>query len=147
MKNITLLAKKAPSPRKPARPRYRLGWRLFQSLRRQDLILLAGVLSLACVSVLVLTFLILGRQSTMQATPATVVAAPTPQHVVSYIQVTGLSQFNLAKDAAQQWAADAQLVSANASWPKIISRDQVGEPTPWTYRFYSPVRCVCSLFR
>jgi hypothetical protein len=112
---------------------------LFQQLRRRDLILLAGVLALACVSALAVIFLILSYRSVADtaALPANR-PGPQPTHTVTFVQVTGLGQYRSAQTAAQSWAGDAQLVSANTAWPKMISKDQVGEPTVWTYRFYSP---------
>jgi hypothetical protein len=54
--------------------------------------------------------------------------------------VTGLKQFPPVRTAAEAWAPDAQLVSANADWPRVVDKAQVGEPTLWTYRFYSPAK-------
>jgi len=143
-----VLSKQITSSRNSARPRASRatpwGVRLLQRTHRRDLILLAGVLALACVSVLTVGFLVLRFQSGLGpvSTPAAPVAVPGPQptHTVTFDQVTGLNQYAVAKTAAQKWAADAALVSANASWPKIIGREQVGEPTLWTYRFYSPAK-------
>lgn len=87
------------------------------------------------------SFLVLRYQPAAEAIPETAaVPGPQPTHTVTFAQITGLTQFALAQSAAQNWAADAGLVSANASWPKVISKDQVGEPTLWTYRFYSPAK-------
>lgn len=102
--------------------------------------MLTGLLALACVSVLTVALLVLRYQPASEPTEvATSVAVPGPQptHTVTFTQVTGLSQYKLAQTAAQSWAADAQLVSANAAWPKVIGKAQVGEPTLWTYRFFS----------
>lgn len=51
-----------------------------------------------------------------------------------------MKQYPPVRAAAQAWAADAQLVSANADWPKVVDKSYVGEPTLWTYRFYSPAK-------
>lgn len=138
-----MLTKQASPSRSSLRQRRttRSGWGLLQRLRRQDLILLTGLVALACVSVLAVTFLVLRYQTPAAESPSVTVAAvpgPQPTHTVTFVQVTGLSQYPVAKAAAQSWAADAQLVSANATWPKVISQNLVGEPTLWTYRFYSP---------
>jgi hypothetical protein len=114
---------------------------IMQRIRRQDLILLTGVLSLACFSVVTVSLLILSQQPTgagvmePSSTPG-----PQPTHTVTYVQITGLSQYRLAEAKARAWAADAQLVSSQANWPRIITQDQIGEPGQWTYRFYSPAR-------
>jgi hypothetical protein len=107
------------------------------------LILLTGALSLACVTVLVITFLVLSYQTEIMpaATPeVAAVPGPQPTYTVSFGQITGLKQYEAARSAAQSWAADAELVSANATWPKIIGKEQVGEPALWTYRFYSAAK-------
>lgn len=142
-----MLTKQTTPSRNPVRkrtaPTRRGGWNVLQKLHRRDLILLSGVLALACVSVLTVTFLVLRYQPAAGVTPqAAAVTPPGPQptHTVSFVQVTGLSQYTLVNAAAQSWAGDAQLISANATWPKVISREQVGEPTTWTYRFYSPAK-------
>lgn len=134
----------AKPDRKPAqaRPRHkRRGLMLqLQRIRRRDIILLIGLLSLACTSVIVVMLLVL------QARPAEVTVAPEPTntpgpqptHTVTHVQITGLSQYSPAMAAAQAWAADAQLVSASANWPFVVGMDQIGQPTQWTYRFYSP---------
>jgi hypothetical protein len=80
-----------------------------------------------------------------QASPKSVAGVanpiqPQPTHTVGYTQVTGLKQYIPARTAAQAWATDAQLVSANADWPKVVDEAQVGEPILWSYRFYSPAK-------
>jgi hypothetical protein len=90
-----------------------------------------------------ITFLVLRYQPAAEPVPVTAAAGapgPQPTHTVTYVQVTGLGQYQPAKAAAQSWAADAQLISANATWPKVISKDKVGEPTLWTYHFFSPTK-------
>jgi hypothetical protein len=102
---------------------------------------LSGVLALACVSVLVVIFLVLSYQPASGSLPQTAgQPGPQPTHTVTFVQITGLGQYAPAQAAAQEWAADAQLVSANATWPRVISKEQVGEPAVWTYRFYSPAK-------
>jgi len=111
-----------------------------QRLRRQDIVLLTGLLSLACFSLIVVGFLILRFQPATAGpvlTPA-VTPGPQPTHTVTYVQVTGLNQYELAKARALAWAPDAQLVSANTHWPGVISLEQVGAPGEWSYQFYSP---------
>ncbi len=116
---------------------------MLQKIRRRDLILLSGLISLACFSMITVLLLILRSQ------PEPAVSAPTanggtpgpaPTHTVTFVQVTGLSQYPLAEAAAIAWAADAQLVSANADWPRVLEIGQVGQPTTWNYRFYSPAK-------
>ena len=115
---------------------------LLQRLRRQDIILLSGLLSLACFSVILVGLLIV-RFQPARATPAVApgaVPGPQPTHTVTFVQITGLSQYQLAEAEALAWSPDAQLVSANANWPDVLSEGQIGEPGQWTFRFYSPGR-------
>lgn len=119
----------------------RPGWGTVQRVRRRDLILLAGALSLACVSAMAVMIWVLQSQPRAQSLPGGAgLPQPQPTHTVAFVQVTGLNQSEPARAAAQAWASDAQLVSANASWPKVVNKAQVGEPTLWTYRFYSPAK-------
>jgi hypothetical protein len=117
-------------------------WRTFQRIRRRDLILLSGVLLLACMSVIVVISLVWQNQAPPESITnvANPVPQPRPTHTVTFVAVTGLKQFPPVRTTAQAWAPDAQLVSANADWPTVIDKSQVGEPTLWSYRFYSPAK-------
>lgn len=114
--------------------------RLLQRLRRRDIILLAGLSTFACFVVIIVALLILRYQPINSTTSAVVETVPTvlPIHTVTFTQITGLTQFQPAQTASQDWAADAQLISASANWPGVLSVGQVGEPVEWSYRFYSP---------
>jgi hypothetical protein len=92
------------------------------------------------VSVIAVAFLLLRYQTQVGPTALVSTPGPQPTHTVTYVQVTGLSQYQPAQAAAQVWAEDAQLAGANATWPKILTKEQIGEPTTWTYRFYSPAK-------
>ncbi len=135
------MTRQAPSQRKPRRGRpTQWSLRALQRTRRRELILLTGLVLLACISVLMIVFLILRAQPGVGYVEGQGGAVPAPTHTVTFVQITGLNQAVLAKAAAQNWAEDAQLVSANTRWPKIVNKQQVGEPTAWTYRFYSPAK-------
>ncbi|MBN1218578.1 MAG: hypothetical protein JXM69_06610 [Anaerolineae bacterium] len=130
-------AKRRPPPARPARPFF------MQRLRRQDLILLTGVLSLACFSVITVGLLLLRyQQSLASPTAANPASIPEPQatHTVAFVQITGLGQYSPVEAEARAWAGDAQLVAAHANWPQVFYQDQLGQPGQWTYRFYSPER-------
>ncbi len=43
-----------------------------------------------------------------------------------------------AQEAASAWQADAQLVSANASWRGLPPDDLLGEEVAWSFTFFSP---------
>ena len=114
--------------------------RLLQRLRRRDIILLTGLSTFACFVVMIVALLILRYQPVDSASSAEFKTVPTvlPVHTVTFTQVTGLTQFQPAWSASQDWAADAQLISASANWPGVLSEGQIGEPVQWSYRFYSP---------
>ncbi len=115
---------------------------MLQQLHRRDLILLAGATALACITVFGVMGLILNHQArtmpVVNQTPVT--AAATPRYTVAYQDVTGLSQFTPARAAAIEWAGDAQLVAASSNWPTVLKIEEVGQPSPWVYRFYSPAQ-------
>lgn len=114
---------------------------LLQRLRRRDIILLSGLLMLACTSLITVGLLILRYQPApppIQLDGGVPTPGPQPVHTVTYTEVTGLGQYQIAWREGQSWATDAALVSASASWPQVLSVGQVGEPVDWHYRFYSP---------
>jgi hypothetical protein len=113
---------------------------MLQKIRRRDIILLSGVASLACFSLITVAILILRTQPASSSGPASSSSGPgpLPTHTVAYLDITGLRQQTLAEATARSWAEDAQLVSINAGWPEVLRIDQVGEPATWHYRFYSP---------
>lgn len=136
------MSKKAGAKPRPTAGRRARGKPFFlQKIRRQDIILLAGVASLACFSLITVGLLIL-RYSSSQTEATTLSPAnrvrPVPTHTIPYTQVTGLGQFKPAQAEALAWAEDAQLVSANANWLQVTAMEHVGQPGQWTYRFYSP---------
>jgi hypothetical protein len=104
--------------------------------------LLTGVLSLACFIVVAVGFLVLRYQPPASGQLEGPIGTPGPQptHTVTYVQITGLSQYQLAEAEARAWASDAQLASAHANWPRVFTEGEIGEPGQWTYRFYSPAR-------
>lgn len=114
---------------------------MLQKIRRRDLILLSGALALACFTLLTVAILILRTQPVVGSSPAVAPdnrPGPQPTHTVVFVEITGLSQQGLAQATAAAWAADAELVSINGAWPEVLRVDQVGEPTTWRYRYYSP---------
>jgi hypothetical protein len=130
-----------PKRHKAASPRKK-GF-ILQRLRRQDLILLTGLLALACVSMISVGFLILRFQQSADPLQAenlgpTPTPGPQPTYTVSFVEITGLGQYQAVAAEAKSWAEDAQLVSASANWPGVLGVEQVGQPAQWSYRFYSP---------
>jgi hypothetical protein len=136
------MSKKPGAKAQPAAGRRARGRPFFlQKIRRRDIILLIGLTAFACFSLITVGLLILRYSSTeVEATAPANQPRPIPTHVIPYTQVTGLGQFKPAQAEALAWAEDALLVSASANWPGVTSMEQVGQPGPWTYRFYSPAK-------
>src|SRR5688500_7618279 len=57
--------------------------------------------------------------------------------------VTARESYTLAETAARQWAADALLVNARATWPpeSTLRPDEVS----WDFIFYSPAQSATAL--
>ena len=115
---------------------------MLQQLRRRDLIVLMGVLTLLCVAAFgagYAVYAVLQNQTDNGSTLPVAEAGQTEiQHTINNLDVTGLTQYPLAKEAAQGWANDIELIAAGSDWPTVLAVDQVGEPSSWGYRFYSP---------
>jgi hypothetical protein len=58
---------------------------------------------------------------------------------VEFVEVTARRFYPAAEALARAWEPDAQLVGANASW-SATAVNLVGNPTDWSFRFYSPAR-------
>jgi hypothetical protein len=63
--------------------------------------------------------------------------APQATFTMEFTSLTARQLFPVARDRAMLWQADAQLASATANWEKTAI-NLVGQPTTWTFRFYSP---------
>jgi len=100
---------------------------MLKSLKRRDIIILVTFwISTACVIGLLLLFFML-RYSEWSR----------PVYNLKAAEVTALSLFPAAQEAAQKWEGDVQFVSASATW-NHASISQFEQPVEWIYRFYSP---------
>ncbi len=109
---------------------------MLQQIRRRDIILLTGLFSLAGVVVIAVAMLII-RQNNTFATETDVRPQPQATFTVTYQQITGLKQYGLAEKESKIWADDAELVVASTDWPQVANAEQVGQPSDWSYHFYS----------
>lgn len=96
---------------------------------------LGGLLVVLLAAVIVLGLLFWLQPGVGEAPPLPTTLAPTAE-----LQgVTALTGFAQARQAARSWQADAQLVTATATWP--VSRDaallSAGQEN-WRFSFYSP---------
>lgn len=110
-------------------------------MKRRDIFILILVWAGAGLLVLIAGFLYLA-QSQGRPLTTTAVEAPAPAPTlpntfqVTFAENTALQLYPIAEAAARSWQADARLVSAEATW-RTTAIDQVGKPTPWSFRFYS----------
>lgn len=110
---------------------------MFQNIRRRDIVLLVGLFSLAGVIIITIGLLIL-RDAGQQTLEPVAVDEALLNYQIAHTETTGLHQFQLAQQVALQWANDAALIFASASWSQVTAIEQVGQPGEWVYHFYSP---------
>jgi hypothetical protein len=100
---------------------------LFRSLRRRDyLILTTFWFGSACVVGLILIFFAFSTSGQSQS----VYELPPDE-------VTALTLYPLAEEAALAWEKDVLFISASTSW-NHASMAALGQPVEWVFRFYSP---------
>lgn len=64
--------------------------------------------------------------------------APGEESAAPLSPVTASLAYPAAFTAAENWQADAQLVSATASWPDVTSEEDLDRAVAWGYTFLSP---------
>lgn len=110
------------------------------NLRRRDIILIVGFWVVGCALLGTVGYFILSP-GIISAPPAPLPApanlAPQATVTVTYSQVTAKNMQPATQGKLSQWAADAQLFAIAATWENT-TLNSVGEPTYWTYRYYSP---------
>ena len=106
-------------------------------LRRSDIILILGFWFIGCALLGTVGYFILSPSFTPQPTADKTIIAPQATVTVTFTQVTAKSMQAAAQPKLSQWATDAQLFAVTATW-ETATLNSVGEPTYWTYRYYSP---------
>lgn len=108
-------------------------------LKRRDLTIL--LVAWLVVAVGILTAMILLWPFGELSTPGQAAVAPTvaPTYTVEFSQVTARSLYPQAEAAARAWQADAELAGVATNWAQTAV-NLVGNPTTWTFRFYSPLQ-------
>jgi hypothetical protein len=105
-------------------------------LRRRELILIASFWLAGC-ALLGAVFYFGVLQSPSTASTANILR-PQATFTVVYNQVTARSSQEVAfAQARDLWQEDAQLMAVMSTW-ESTNLESVGQPTTWTYRFYSP---------
>jgi len=110
------------------------------NLRRSDIILILGFWVVGCALLGTVGYFILYPGIfTPQPAPAPAEAIIVPQATVTvtFSQVTAKTMQAATQAKLAQWATDAQLFAIAATWENA-TLTSVGEPTYWTYRYYSP---------
>jgi hypothetical protein len=110
-------------------------------LRRRDLFILAALWLVAASLILGLTVWFLVSRPAGQAAFGSPAATPTPAptYTVPFVEVTARRLYPAAEALARAWEPDIQLAGASARWP-AATVDRLGDPTDWSFRFYSPAR-------
>ncbi len=109
-------------------------------LRRSDIILILGFWIIGCALLGTVGYFILYPGiAPPPAPPADAIIAPQATVTVVFTQVTAKTMQAAAQTKLSQWATDAQLFAVTATWDNT-TLTEVGEPTFWTYRYYSPSR-------
>jgi hypothetical protein len=108
-------------------------------LKRSDIIILLAGWLFVCLAGLGFLYLYMQRQSAGPLPKDATQPSPEPQatYTVEYTSHTARELFAAARDRAAAWQADVQPVSVTATWEKTAI-NLVGQPTIWTFRFYSP---------
>lgn len=106
------------------------------NLRRRDIVLIGSFWLIGCALLgLVLYFGVLQNQSLSVTGSA---LRPQATITVVYNEITAQSSQKIAVDHAKtNWQEDAQLMAVTSTWERTELQG-VGQPSPWTYRFYSP---------
>lgn len=91
-------------------------------------------------ALVVIVFAVLAQMiSRAPARPAvpTPVAVQATTYRLAEVPYSARGYYPRADQAARTWQADAQLVSATATWG-FAEIDDLSQPVDWTYQFYSP---------
>lgn len=107
-------------------------------LRRRDLFLILAFWLIGAILVGGVVYFVV-MQPQQPTTTLAIAPQIRPQATVTVIhtQITAKSLQPGTVNQVASWEEDAQLISIAATWEKT-DMNQVGQPTSWTYRFYSP---------
>ncbi len=105
------------------------------NLRRRDIILIVGFWLVGCALLSVIFYFVVFPSA--PSPPKNRVIAPQATYTLAYTQVTAKSMQPATQSKLAQWATDAKLFAVAATWDKT-QLEAVGQPTTWTYRYYSP---------
>lgn len=105
-------------------------------LQRRDILLITGFWLIGCAVLGVFFYYAVFFNQTPPSVPDDLII-PQATYTVVHTQVTAKSLQELTKNQIALWQKDAQLYSVTATWQKA-ELEQVGQPTAWTYRFFSP---------
>ncbi|OQY48164.1 MAG: hypothetical protein B6242_03235 [Anaerolineaceae bacterium 4572_78] len=107
------------------------------NLRRTEIILILGFWLVGC-ALLGIVLLLSYQQQKIKRDVGTpeAIHVPLATYTVVHTQITAKSQQTVALEKVALWHDDAVLVSVASNWDKT-NIDTVGQPSTWTYRYYS----------
>ncbi len=105
-------------------------------LRRSDIILILGFWLIG-LALLGIVFYLAWQQRTPATPIQNLYFVPQATHTMVHIGQTAKTEMQAALVKAQAWHEDAQLVSVTSSWNQVTLHE-LGQPSRWRYRFYSP---------
>lgn len=105
-------------------------------LRRREIILIAGFWLVGCALLTGVFYTIIFSNLPADSQPGKI-TAPQATYTLVHTQVTAKSMEYATESKLSLWAEDAQLYSVAGTWEQT-ELGRVGEPTIWTYRYYSP---------
>jgi hypothetical protein len=107
-------------------------------LKRRDLVILVAAWLVAALGIVTAVILLWpSGELSRPSLPTTIAPTVAPTYTVEYTQVTARSLYPQAETTAREWQADVQLAGIATNWPQTAV-NLVGNPTSWTFRFYSP---------
>lgn len=106
------------------------------NLRRRDILLIGGFWLVGCA--LLATVFYFGVWQSQPESTERLPLRPQATFTVVYNEVTAKNWQDEAYEyATSRWRDDAELMAITSTWTQT-ELHAVGQPTAWTYRFYSP---------
>lgn len=108
-------------------------------LKRSEILLIAGFWLVGCALLSIVFYYALQQGQPPESLTLSNQGTYVPQaaHTLEHTRVTARSLEDLATSKALSWNSDAALVGVVSNWEEA-RLGSVGQPSAWTYRYYSP---------